>query len=462
MRATGWQGKDDMEIVSTLTDSLVRRVGRERYDLWLSGDTSLLLDGGKLVVEAASRFKLDWLRNQFASVLKEVAREVLGDTPIEYRVNPTISAPEPQKAAPEAAAQKKSEEPAKPKRKGRRFSNFRQFVVSDANKVAMASAQMVVSQLGEVSPLLIYGPAGTGKTHLLEAIWSSARRKDARCRVVYLSAEQFTSYFLEGLRGSGLPNFRRKYRGVDLLIVDDLQFLIGKQATITELQHTIDTLQREGKQLVFASSRPPAELSDLGPELVTRLTGGLVCGLRRPDLKARREILRRLCTEHNFSLPPEVIELIANQLAGDARQLAGALHRLRATHSVTGEPITRGVAAEALGEMFLAASRAVELADIERAVCDVFGIAPQSLQSDRKTKSVSHPRMLAMWLARKHTPAALSEIGQYFGRRSHTTVISAQKKVGNWMSDGSPLKLLGRDWNVEDAIRQVETRLRTG
>ena len=344
----------------------------------------------------------------------------------------------------------------------RRFASLDTFVASDGNRLAITSAEMVVRQPGQNTPLLFYGPTSVGKTHLLEGIWTAARRSHQRLTVVYLSAEQFTSHFLEALRGSGLPSFRRKYRGVGLLMIDDLQFFVGKRATQVELLHTIDTFLREGRQLVFAADRSPAELAELGPELTTRLGSGLVCRIEPPDYATRLGIVAQMARRMKLTVPIEVQQYLAARLTSHARELSGALCRLKATGPAMGRPISLAMAEETLADLVRNSGRAVRLADIEKAVCDVFGLEPACLQSDAKAKRVSHPRMLAMWLARKHTRAALSEIGYYFGRRSHSTVISAQKRIDGWMAAGSSLDLAERHWRVDDAIRQVERRLAAG
>lgn len=345
---------------------------------------------------------------------------------------------------------------------GRKFSSLETFVAGASNKLALTSAEMVIRQPGQISPLLIHGATGVGKTHLLEGLWTAFRKRARNATAVYLSAEQFTSHFLEALRGSGLPSFRRKYRGVSLLILDDLQFLVGKRATQIELLHTVDTLMRERRQLVFAADRSPAELAELGPELTTRLASGMVCRIDPPDYATRLGIVAQLSRRMKIELPRDAQEYVAAKLTNHARELSGALCRLRATGEALGRPITLALAQESLAEMIHHGSRAVRLNDIERAVCDVFGLDPSSLQTDDKSSRVSHPRMLAMWLARKHTRAALSEIGRYFGRRSHSTVVSAQKRVDRWMSSGQPLHLAERTWEVDEAIRQVERHLAAG
>jgi chromosomal replication initiator protein len=322
---------------------------------------------------------------------------------------------------------------------------------------------MVLDRPGEITPLFLYGPSGTGKTHLLEGVWSEIRRtRPVGNRVVYLSAEQFTSPFLEALKGSGLPNFRQKYRRADVLILDDVQFFAGKRATINEVQNTVDEMLREGRQLVMAADRPPAQLAELGAALTTRLSSGMVCALQAGDRQMRLSIARQMCTARKLEIPRSVLEYIAEHMPGDARHLGGALNRLQATSLAHGRPIDLALAREALADLVRANQRAIRLDDVQRAVCEVLGMENAQLQSNVKAKSASHPRMLAMFLARRHTRAALSEIGEHFGHRSHTTVVSAQKKVEAWIDQHSSLTVNGRTWNVEQAIREIENRLQVG
>ena len=307
---------------------------------------------------------------------------------------------------------------------------------------------------------MIHGETGVGKTHLLEAIRSEALRGSRRSHVVYLTAEQFTSQFLEALNGQGLPSFRRKVRGVELLLIDDVQFFAGKKATQAELLYTIDTLLQDGRQVVLTADRPPAQLDRLSRELVARLSGGLVCPIEPPDFATRLGIVGEFCRRFKIPLPEEVQKLVAASIAGGARHLAGAINRLQAVSLAQQEPITRELTETTLAELTRQHGRRVQLPEIESAVCELFGVSAKSLKSSQRGKAVSHPRMLAMWLARKHTRSGLSEIGQFFGRRSHSTVISAHKQVERWMNSGAALDLADRSCNVEEAIRKAEQTLR--
>jgi chromosomal replication initiator protein len=279
---------------------------------------------------------------------------------------------------------------------------------------------------------------------------------------VSLSAEQFTTAFLQALHGGGLPGFRRTCRGADLLVIDDLQFFVGKKATAVELQHTIDALQRLGRQVVLACDRETDALQDLGPDLLTRLRGGMVARMLPPDYDVRRGIIAAFADKRGMTIPDDVIHYVASTMTRHARELIGAINRLEASSLMLGTPIAMGMAEEALADLVRSSSRSLRLADIERAVCRAFGIDTGSLQSSRRARTVSHPRMLAMFLARKHTQAPLTEIGSYFGRRSHSTVIAAQKTVDAWVAAQSQIVLADASWNVEEAIRRVEDVLRAG
>ena len=259
-----------------------------------------------------------------------------------------------------------------------------------------------------------------------------------------------------------MPNFRRKYRDVDLLLIDDLQFFSGKRQTQIELLYTIDSLDRRQRQLVFASDRAPSELGDLGPELIARLQSGLVCRVEPPDYETRLGIVARMADRLGLSIGREVQQWIASRLTRHARELSGALCKLHAVHCAWGKPISVAMAEEALAEMIRDGSRVVRLPDIEKAVCETLDLDAASLRSARKSKSVSHPRMLAMWLARKYTRSALTEIGHYFGDRSHSTVISAQRRVDQWLAHGEAVALADRTWGIDDAIRHIERRLQAG
>ena len=495
-----------MDIVSALLAALADRVGKDRFELWFGPRTQVVWDGHVLAIGAPNQFFLDWIRANFRTAIEEVCLAILGQRPaLEFCVevpgqsggvasaredgiaklpagcqsstqsgvgemvsfngqgkHDAAKTAEVGAAAHTCRVAKQVEPPPTPAFSPRKFASLSSFVVGASNRLAMYSAEMVARNPGQITPLFVHGPTSVGKTHLLEGIWSAERKAGRGATTVYLSSEQFTSQFLEALRGGGLPVFRRKYRGVRVLILDDLQFLTGKRATQVELMHTVDTLLRDGRQLVFAADRPPVELSDFMPELTTRLTGGMVCRIEPPDYTTRLGIVEYLSGRLGIELPADVQRFVASRLTGHARELSGAICRLQATSEATRQKISVPLAEEALGEMIQHNTRVVRLSDIEKAVCKVFGMEPHTLQADGKTRRVSQPRMLAMWLARKHTRAALSEIGAFFGRRSHSTVISAQKRIDQWVTLDEPFCMPEQTWKIDEAIRQIERQLTAG
>jgi chromosomal replication initiator protein len=480
---------DEKEVVSAVLANLSEKVGGERFELWFGEHVRLSVGDSTLLIEVPSQFHQTWLRQNFRGEIEAVCQAVLGRAlALEFRVVDALggkqSKPAPtdrqcrfefheEEASPAAPKSAAADRERPPKRlngasgehsipPGRKYATLESFVVGSTNRMAHAAAELAALHPGRVNPLFICGPTGVGKTHLLEAVLSEARARHRNLNAALLTAEQFTSNFLQALRGTGLPNFRHKHRGFDLLILDDIQFLVGKRATIIEFLHMLDTFVQHGRQIVVAADRVPAELHELGPEVTTRLASGMVARIDPADHPTRVGIVRRRAAMLNLELDEQVQELLATHLTSHARELAGAIHQLLAISRIRKEPITRAIAEEALADMIQQRARPIRLNEIDKAVCDVFGLSPSSLQASRRAKALNAPRMLAMWLARKHTRAALSEIGEYFGRRSHSTVISAHKAVGKWVAQQSEVALADKLCNVEDAIRRVEAKLRAG
>jgi chromosomal replication initiator protein len=482
---------DDTDVVAAVRIQLAEKIGRDRFELWFGPNVRLVLGESTLTVQVPSQFHQNWLRRNFRRDLETVCQQVLGrPVELEFRVVPGIDGKEPpQRPAPshlqrqlfddecppaagEAASATLTLVPPKSRAAkssgaanaspARKYASLESFVVGRENQLAWSAAQMVVERTGEVNPLLICGPTGVGKTHLLEGIVNASRRLHGNRHSVFLTAEQFTSIFLEALHKSGLPSFRSKYRNVDLLIIDDIQFLAGKTATLVEFANTVDTLVRQGRQVVAAADRPLPELQKLHPDLAARLAGGMMAKIHPADSATRLGIVRNRAAAIGLPVDDQVQEFIATHLTSHARELIGALNQLLAVWRIRREPITRSMAEEALADLLQQHAKPVQFEQIEKAVCDVFGLDHERLQKTQRAKALNAPRMVAMWLARKHTRAALSEIGSYFGRRSHSTVISAQKAVSKWLTEQAPLRLRDCTCTAEDAIRQVEAKMRAG
>ena len=489
-------------VVEALRRAFRARIGDERFAVWFGEDVEIVVAGrsdgapSSITVRAGNGVTHDWLRRTFKGEFEAVARESCGsracitwepraedrpaatDAPTARKPASAASAGSTRRrsvsrnagtgavdrhesqrrpADPRAATAGAATPTARP-----RTPRLDEFVVGPSNRMAFGAVEMAVSRPGEMSPLVIHGPSGVGKTHLLEAVCQRAREVHAGLHAVYLAAEQFTTGFLQSLHGSGLPGFRRSCRSADLLVIDDLQFFVGKRATILELQHTLDALQRQGKQVVFGSDRDLDALADLGPDLLTRLRGGMNARILPPDYDVRRGIVSAICVRRGLAVPDEVVHHVATHMTRHARELYGAVNRLEATSLMLGAPVSEALAVEALADLVRSSGRSVRLADVEQAVCKAFGIPSGSLQTAKRARNVNHPRMLAMFLARRHTHAALAEIGSYFGRRSHSTVIAAQRTVDDWVASRSQVVLADASWDVEEAIRRVEDLLRAG
>jgi chromosomal replication initiator protein len=308
--------------------------------------------------------------------------------------------------------------------------------------------------------LVLHGPVGTGKTHLLEGTYAGLRKARPDWRVCFVTAEDFTNRFVQGMRLGKLGAFRKHFRECDALLMDDLHFLASKRATQEEFLHTCDALLAEGRPLVVTCDCHPKLADDFGPELTDRLLGGAVWGLTPPDADTRLAILRaKALRTGEVPVPEEVLKLLATELRGNVRELEGALHSVRHYSRVAGRAVDLALAREALAELLRHSVRVVQLADVGRAVCRVLRLEAGALQTKGRAWSVSHPRMLAMYLARKHTAAAYSEIGQFFGGRNHSTAVAAEKKVRQWLRDDSELALGERRQRVREVVELAEREL---
>ena len=337
-----------------------------------------------------------------------------------------------------------------------------EFVAGDHNRLAYTAAEMVLERPGQINPLLIHGPSGTGKSHLAIGLAHKLRTIYRMRRVLVLTAEQFTIEYTESARGGGFANFRRKYRDVEAIVIDDIQFCLGKAGTLVELRNTIDMLLRDRRQVVLIADRGLNELSGLGADLYARLSGGMACGIDPLDAKTRIEVLKRMCTKSQVDLSNACLQNLAEQCCGDARVLQGVSHRLVAQQRVVGGQLTDDDAIRCTLDLIRASHPIVRMNDIEKVVCEAFGLELKTLRAKTKCQNVSQPRMLAMFLARKYTRTALSEIGDYFGNRQHSTVISAQKKVESWIATDELIGCGRGQVAVRDMLKSLEATLQVG
>ncbi|MCL4116464.1 UNVERIFIED_CONTAM: hypothetical protein GTU68_049856 [Idotea baltica] len=345
------------------------------------------------------------------------------------------------------------------KRSGRRFSDLSEFVDGTCNELAFTAARQVSRAPGEhLNPLFLHGQSGTGKTHLLEGMYREVRRLFPELQVTYLTSEAFTNYFTEALREKKLAGFRQRFRSIDVLLVDDIDFLDSKKGIQEEFLHTITQLQSHGRQVVVSSDRHPRLLTRLCPELITRFLSGLVCRLESPDYETRLKIVQHRAMQFDSKIAPAAVEFVAKRFKNNVRELIGALNCLDTWYRLKQQNITLTVARRVLADLERECIRIINMADIEKAVCGFFGVTAKDLKSPSRQRTIAQPRMLAMYLARKHTQAAYTEIGKYFGR-NHSTVIAAEKRVKDWIADGTVLQLATQSWPFSELLNTVESQL---
>ena len=334
-------------------------------------------------------------------------------------------------------------------------SRFETFVVGKSNEFAHEASRAVVEHPGTLySPLFLYGGVGLGKTHLMHAVGHASLQRNPELRVRYLSAETFVNDLIASIGSNGMTAFRRRYReGIDLLLIDDIQFIAGKERTQEEFFHTFNALYQSGRQIILTSDRMPQELSQLEERLVSRLTMGLIVDIQPPDYETRIAILRRLAAKMRVEVPAEVTEYIAQTIRANVRELHGALLRIGSYASLRNVPVTLELTRDQLDRVHRERARMVTPEAVMRHTAEAYNLAVKDLKGRRRVATVATPRKVAMYLARKHTGASFPELGQAFGGRDHTTVMHAVKSVENALRDGDPMqhrleaierKLLGR------------------
>lgn len=475
-----------IDAVSGIQAELVAQLGRQRYQLWCEGKLMLTIAGQKLVVGVGSPFHLNWMQRQFGDILSTAAQSVLGPAaqvvfevdartsigaaeqaalsaqPVEQVTLPLLAAL-PAPALGKLDVVRPPEVSASRLGKVRRLADLADFVPGDANSLALAAALQTTSPSGSAfNPLYLHGSVGIGKTHLLEGICRELRKDASRQNVVLLTAESFANYFTQSLRDHTLPGFRQKFRAADVLLIDDIDFFEGKRVIQEEFLHTVADLIDHGRPVVLTGDRHPRLLTKLQPELTTRIVAGMVCRLEAPNLAARRQIVEAKVRRSHVRFADDVIDYVAQKFQANVRELEGALNCLQTFGEMTKQTVTASQAREILSDLERDCLRMIRLADIERTVCSFFGLTGRELKSESRSRTISHPRMLAMYLARKHTTTPYSEIGQHFGGRNHSTVMSAERKVQDWIKSNAALQVSSAPWPIQEVLGTLEQQLMAG
>jgi len=417
-------------------EALKTRLGSEVVSRWIDPLSVASVTTATLVLEAPNAFFRDWVAAHYLEAL----RPFVGGR--EVRVTTTQSsgiAESPQRTTARSPSLGALTSPTQPFQGGQGNkwlhglnSNliFDRFVVGPSNRFAHAASLAVAESPAKAyNPLFIYGGVGLGKTHLMQAVGHAVLHRWSGCRVVYISSEGFTNDLISSIQTKTTTKFRDRYRTVDVLLVDDIHFIAGKEATQEEFFHTFNTLYDAHKQIVISSDRSPKDIAGLEERLVSRFEWGLVTDIQSPDLETRIAILRKKAEEAHVDVPHEVTSFIAQQVTANIRELEGALIRVIAYCHLFNKPQTAAVAREVLKDMVREVRSKITLGAIQQHVAEYFQIDINELRGARRQRSILYPRQIAMFLCRRLTEASLPEIGRAFGGRDHTTVMHAVGKI---------------------------------
>lgn len=443
-----------MSLWNKCQERLRQDLAADEFNMWISS-LKAQEEGGKLRLYAANRFILDWVKERYLTKISSLLSEYAnGDTPeltllegkpqVIHNTPPTTIMPQAQQQVT-TEAQTPVSTPA-PNLNGHKTNinvklQFDNFVEGKSNQLARAAATQVANNPGGAyNPLFIYGGTGLGKTHLLHAAGNGIIANKKNAKVVYMHSERFVQDMVKALQNNAIETFKRYYRSVDALLIDDIQFFANKERSQEEFFHTFNALLEGNQQIILTSDRYPKEIDGVEDRLKSRFGMGLTITVEPPELETRVAILKRKAQENRIVLPDEVAFFIAKRVPSNVRELEGSLNRVIANANFTGRPITIDFVREALKDLLALHEKLVTIDNIQRTVAEYYKIKVADILSKRRSRSVARPRQMAMSLAKELTNHSLPEIGDSFGGRDHTTVLHACRKIEQLKDESHDIK----------------------
>ena len=432
-----------LELTKNWEDALAELragVGEAAFAAWIAPLKFSAQDNQNINLAAPNKFSKDWVEKHYLGIIREILKRkgpdnlsvnlLVSDSPADVDILNTLPETDLKNSAPATSINLNS-----------RYT-FENFVVGPANRHAHAYSLAVANSPAKTyNPLFIYGGVGLGKTHLIQAICHQIKNNSAAgVKICYISSEKFTNELIDAIVHRSTAAFRQKYRNLDVLVIDDIHFIAGKESTQEEFFHTFNTLYDAHKQIVFSSDRPPKEITNLQERLISRFGWGLTTDIQPPDLETRIAILKKKIEREPVGVPDEVIYFIAQLIKTNIRELEGALIRTIAYSLLEEAPVTLQLTKEVLKDLLKTPTKLITIDFIQRCVVEEFGISLQDLKTRRRNKQVVFPRQIAMYLSRELTGLSLPEIGEFFGGKDHTTVLHSCKKIKEELLNNPALK----------------------
>lgn len=431
------------KIWSDVLELLKSEISEQNFSTWIDPINPVKLTGNQFTIEVPNKFIKNWIKDNYKKIIEETLYKVgTNNYSIDIRINENLKKKNQNKPVLKDIQKntikiKKVKLPnINPK------YTFDSFVSGTSNQFAHAAAMAVSNNPATTyNPLFIYGGVGLGKTHLINAIGNEIYKNNNNAKICYYSSEKFTNELINSLRHAKMEEFRNKFRSIDILLIDDIQFIAGKKSTQEEFFHTFNALYESHKQIIVTSDKFPKEIPDLEERLRSRFEWGLIADIQPPDTETKQAILNMKADQNNINIPDDVIYLLANSISNNVRELEGYLIRIGAYSSLTSTPITVDMAKKVLKDILIENSREITVEKIQKKVAEHFQIKTNDLKSSKRQKNIVFPRQVAMYICRNLTGLSYPEIGSKFGGKDHSTIIHAIKKIEKMMKEDIQVKI---------------------